>query len=339
MPTTKFPHGVSSWGAPVLPGPGLVPSVLNGQGANNGVYFVDGTNGSDANGGGTPQTAYKTLDRAYNATFGGKNEIIFVLGGASSVNFSSSIASGGSGLVWSKSYTHLVGLGSFPASGQRAHISNGAATNLYTPLISLTGNGCVFQNVELFNGGSNATTAAVCLAITGSNNAFINCQISGGGNTTSATNAAMRSLTIAGPGGENYFQHCYIGLTTIARNTTSSEMELKGATVRNVFEGCTFASYTSSSTTNLISIGAAGIDRSVVFKDCIFLNPGTASGGSIMAQALTINANPGGVVMVHNCLSGGATVSFTKLQTTAAAAVFGDNAGSAAGAYGVAMTS
>jgi hypothetical protein len=320
-------------GAPFAPG--------NGK-----VFYVDGANGSDNYGGTTPQTAFKTLDVAYGACAGDMNEIIYALGSAgTSINFSSAITSGSTGLVWSKNSTHLIGLGVPTAVGQRAHISNGASTKLYTPLITVSGRGNLFQNVELFNGGNHATQAAVCLLVTGDNNAFVNCQISGGGHTTSATNSAMRSLVVGSATGpvqadENFFYHCYIGLDTVSRNTTSAEIEFV-ATAQNArcsFEACTFTTYSSSATTLLVKVGATSIDRHLVFKDCLFLNPSTFSGGAITSQALACDANPGGIVMLHNCLSAGAA-SFTKFQTTASTAVFGDNPGSAASTYGVAATS
>jgi hypothetical protein len=336
---TKFPYGVSSFGGAVLPGPGLCPNVVPTIGTGPGIFFVNGDYGSDGNPGRTPTAPLKNLDTAYNMCYGDANEIIYVLGGNSAVSFSSKIASAGAGLVWAKNNTHLLGLCSPGSSGLRSRITEGPSTNYFTPLLTVSANGCLFQNIEFFNSGAHATEAAVCVSVTGSYNTFQNCQISGGGNTTNATNAAMRSLLITGPSGENTFQHCYIGLTTIARNTTSAEIEIKGGSPRNWFEDCTIASYTSSATTLLVLVDADGIDRHLVFKNCLFINPGTASGGTIMSQALDINATPGGVVMCHNCLSGGASVSFTKLQTTASGPVFGDNAGSAAGAYGVAMTS
>lgn len=315
----------------------VVPSNAPQQGNGVGVYFLDGTNGSDGYDGKTPQTAFKTLDKAYNACYGGLNEVIYVLGNTNAVSYSSAIASGGSGLVWSKSFTHLVGLCAPAALGQRARITNGASTVFLTPLISVTGSGCIFQNLEFFNGGADATKAAVCVAITGSRNCFINCQISGGGNTTNSTNAAMRSLTITGPGGENAFYHCYIGLDTVLRNTTSTEIELLTGTVRNVFEDCTITTYSSASTTLLLKIGVNGIDRAVYFRNCLFTTPSTFSGGAALASAISVNAS-GGVVYFHNCLSGG-TACFTAFQGTPAANVFGDNPGSAAGVKGVAMTS
>jgi hypothetical protein len=309
-----------------------VPSVSNGQGLNGvGVYFVDGANGNDGYDGSTPQTAYKTLDAAYNACFGGRNEIIYVLASGTSVNFSSAIASGGAGLVWSKNFTHLVGLGSYGASGQRAHISNGASTNLYTPMIEVRGNGCIFQNVELFNGGASATAAAVCLLVTGNYNVFNNCQISGGGHTTSATNAACRSLVVTGNGtgggGENTFYHCYIGLSTIIRNTTSSEVEFTAATVRNVFEDCTFITWSSSTGTLLVKIGAAGIQSSLVFRKCLFIGNNVEGSGATPAQALSINAAPGGVIVTSGCLVEGCT----KVETTACAHMFAETATSMLG--------
>lgn len=317
-----------------LPGGTLpaVPSVSNGQGLNGvGVYFVDGANGNDGYDGSTPQTAYKTLDKAYNACLGGRNEIIYALGSGTSINFSSAIASGGTGLVWSKSYTHLVGLGSYGASGQRAHISNGASTNLYTPLITVSGNGCMFQNVEFFNGGNDATAAAVCVLVTGNYNVFNNCQISGGGHATSAGNAAMRSLVVQGDGtgggGENTFYHCYIGLSTIERTTTSSEAEFKTSTVRNVFEDCTFITWTSSTGTLLVTIGASGIQSSLVFRKCMFIGNNVENAAATPAQALSINSSPGGIICTIGCLVEGCT----KVETTASTHLFAETATSLLG--------
>lgn len=323
MSLTHLPHGLLT---PILVGPmqGLVPQ-------NGNVFFVDGANGNDGNLGTDPAHAVKTLDAGYNLCAGGLNEIVYVLGGATSVNLSSAIASGGAGLVWSKNSTHLIGLASPGASGMRSHISNGASTNLYTPLIQVSGNGCLFQNVEMFNGGNDATKAAVCLLVTGNYNTFNNCQISGGGHTTSATNAACRSLVVtgngSGGGGENSFLHCYIGLSTIIRNTTSSEIEFTGATVRNVFEDCTIITWSSSTGTLLVKIGAAGIQSSLVFRRCMFIGNNVEGSGVSPAQALSINSAPGGIITTMGCLVEGCT----KVETTASTHLFAETATSLLG--------
>lgn len=316
MGFTHFPYGVSSFGAPVLPGPGVIPTGgfprSTGQlGGYNGVLFVDGTNGSDANDGLTPKNAIKSLDVAYNLTTGGLNEIIYILGGTSAVTYSTAIASAGSGLVWSKSFTHLVGLAAPVQLGQRARLTNGTATNLLTPLLSVTGSGCIFQNIEMFNGGTHATEAAVCLALsTGSRNAFINCQISGGGDATSAADASSRSLTIAGGGGEHFFQHCYIGLDTNDFSAASSVMEFTAHTVRNVFEDCIFSTYSSTGSSFFVKIGAGGIDRFLLFKACKFLNAGSLSGGADLADAMSLDAACGGrVLLSDDCIITGSTAT------------------------------
>ena len=94
MPLSNFPFGVASFGSPMLPGSGVVvPTRVDASG----IYFVDGVHGSDGNNGLSPQTAIKSLDVAYNLCLGGQNEIVYVIGGTSSVNLSSAIASGGAG--------------------------------------------------------------------------------------------------------------------------------------------------------------------------------------------------------------------------------------------------
>ena len=351
MGLTRYPYGVSSFGVPMLPGPGVTPSGTFPSAAGqlsgySGIQFVSGT-GSDGNSGLDPAHPLKTLDTAFYRCGGNQNEIIYVLGSGTSINFSSgnTWSPGAGGLLWNKQQTHLIGLAGPGSSGTRAHISNGASSKLYTPLITVSQNGCLFQNVEFFNGGASATAAAVCVLVTGDYNTFVNCQISGGGNATAAADNSCRSLVLtgngSGGGGENTFQHCYIGLTTIPRGGSgNSEIELTAHTPRNWFEDCTIAGAATVSTSLLVKVGAGGIQDFLVFRNCLFINPGTAHGGqSIYAQAASINAAPDGVVMFHNCLSGGATVCFTKFQTTASAVVFGDTPGSAAGAYGVAMTS
>lgn len=298
----------------MIPGPGVIPSLASGQrpagapAGYTGVLFVCADTGSDANTGLTPQSPLKNLDTAYNMTAGSRNEIIYVIGGSAAVTYSSLVASGGSGLVWSKSFTHCIGLDSGPIIGQRARITNGVSTNLLTPLLSLTGSGCLFQNLEFFNGGAHATSAAVCIAITGSRNSFINCQISGGGDALNGADASCRSLTITGTGGENFFKHCYIGLDTISRAAASSEIALATGTVRNVFEDCVISTYGTGS--NLfMTVAASGIDRFLLFRNCQFMNASVLSGGTALTNAFSISGTAGGVVLLTTCLIVGATAT------------------------------
>ena len=320
----------------------VVPNILIGKAGAGlpsgyaGVQFVSGDFGSDAFDGLTVNTPLKNLDTAYNRCIGGANEIVCVLGGTASVNFSSKIASGGAGLVWSKNFTHCVGLTNPLALGQRARITNGASTVLLTPLIQVSGIGCLFQNIEIANVGSHATQAAVALALTGVRNSFIDCQISGGFTATTTANAAMRSLliggtvggTAVGPADENFFKHCYIGLDTIARTTTNVEVEILGGSARVRFEDCTFSIYATGSGSGavIVKVGTNGIDRHLLFERCKFINPSTLSGGVALSDAMSISATPGGVVL----LTGGCLIVGATALSASDAAIFSDNAYAAA---------
>lgn len=290
----------------ILMGQSTMPFMVPGLVPNTGkVFFVDGTNGSDSNSGTTPESPLLTLEAAYALVTGSKNEIIFVIGGSSAVALQASFA-------WNKSYTHLIGLNAMSRIGQRARITNGVTTNLMTPLMAITGSGCVFQNIEFYNGGDHATSAAVCLALSsGSRNSFINCQISGGGHATSAGNAAARSLTIAGPGGEHMFKHCYIGLDTVPFTAASSIMEFTAGTTRNVFEDCIFATYATGSGSGSFfgKIGADGIDRLLLFRDCFFHNASTFSGGVDLGNAFSLDAACGGRIILHKSAITGCTAT------------------------------
>lgn len=315
MGLTNFPNGITSFGGVVAPFPGLVPSIPPALGAA--CYFLDGTNGSDGNDGLTPLTALKSLDIAYGKLTSGYNQIIYVIPGNTAVSLSTAYPSSGAGLNWSKNYCHVIGVGPTLALGQRSRITNGASTNLMTPLLQVSGIGNSFQNVEIAQVGSHATTAAVCVAVTGLRNTFINCQISSG---IGALNigAAMRSLIVGGitagtattSGGESYFKHCYIGADTIAQGAASATMEILAGTPRLVFEDCVFAYYTSTGDGFWVKIGADGIDRFCLMKNCTFWNPYTFSGGVILSNGMSLNAAIGGMLLLQgSCPIIGATAT------------------------------
>ena len=162
MSLTRFPYGVSSFGAPILPWPGLVPSTTSGQGQTpGGCYFVNGDIGNDGYGGTSPQQPFKTLDRAYNACYGG-TERSHLRSGRRGVRSTFQARSPAAALAsCGRKAIPSCRIWRLPAqSGQRAHISNGASTNLYHAAHSGCGNGCYFSNVEIFNGGADATKAA-----------------------------------------------------------------------------------------------------------------------------------------------------------------------------------
>ena len=73
MGITRFPHGVSSFGMPLI---GSGPVMTTGK-----VFFVHATTGSDGNNGESPEQPFATLDYAIGRCTANKNDIIIVMPG------------------------------------------------------------------------------------------------------------------------------------------------------------------------------------------------------------------------------------------------------------------
>jgi hypothetical protein len=287
---TNFPSGLSSLGFPVIP---PIPIAEDSV-----IWFLDaGAKGSDSNVGLSPDQPLKTLAAAYGKLRSGHYDTIFIIGLGTAVALTGA-------LVWSKSYCNLVGLCGPLMSSQRARVTNGST--LMTPMVTFSGNGNVVRNVQFANFGSHATQAAVSVLVTGDYNYFENCHFAGGGGTLAAADASMRSLVITGPGGENLFRNCTIGLDTVLRgNTANAELEITAQSPRNTFENCHFIKWGQGS--GLFALmGANAIDRWVIFDKCTFTNF-TGGGGGSLTNAYTVNATQNGVVIMRLCLFVGMT--------------------------------
>lgn len=253
MSDTHFSGMVYSQGVPLIPG----------FYARN-VYWFDPTNGNDANNGKSRNRAKATLEAAYDLCVDGMHDAVFMIAGATGYNPTAAI-------VWSKSYTHLVGVGCvLPGMGQRARIVNAAANDLAI-LFTLSGSGCIFQNLQLFDGKDSAADGAALL-VSGARNYFRNTFVAGMGDATAsgpATRADSYSLKVSGA--ENYFEDCTIGLDTIARSAANHELIVAGA--RNRFKHCDIRSYSVTAGKFLVQIdNAAGDLRDTIFDDVLFLN-------------------------------------------------------------------
>lgn len=238
------------------------------------VWYVDPQSGNDSNNGtqpaqGTQQGVgpFQSLAAALAAATAGNNDIVYLL--AKSNTASQTTARRSAVLDWNKDLVHLIGVNGGPLIGQRSRISNLATAASFANLFKVSGNGCLIQNIEFFQGAGSDTlgTAQTCVLVSGQRNTFRNCQISGIGD---ATNDALGSNSLTITGSENIFQHCYIGLDTVIRATSVTEVVLSGTPTRNIFEDCHFETYTSASTFKMITI-PTGADRFVKFKNCEFL--------------------------------------------------------------------
>ena len=306
MGLTNFPNGISSFGAPVT---GNVPF-----GPTSKAFFVSGSVGLDGNDGRTPKKALATVSKAHSLMTAGKNDVCYVMGSGENSGQVGETAT----ITWSKSACHLIGVAAPGVVAQRAKISpEGASVTDVTPVINITGSGCLFQDLHFFQNFATAA-ANVCMAMTGQRNVFNRCHIAGGGNATAAAHAGTRSLTIAGEAGEHYFNNCTIGLDTIPRGTAASaEIEITGASTRNTFEDCLILSRSDGASHDMLKIGTSGIDRWVIFKNCIFWND-TQGGGTSIDEIFNVVAAAGGIVLLDKCTTFGGTA----LETVKHGSVF-----------------
>ncbi len=301
---TNFPNGVSSWGVP------LPPQIPFGVMSNT--YFVapyrtGNENGaSDANDGRTPRRAFKTIAKAHDVATADQNDVIFVLqSGNSAAETTDDLTET---LTWSKDMTHLIGVNTGTLFGSRVRI--GTQTTGITPLVNVTANSCLFHGIHVFHGVSTDQTGLIAVQVTGDRNVFRNCHFAGGGISTTADDAGMRSLKLSGAS-ECLFEDCVIGLDTVTRSTTANaELELdNGSTAdgcaRTTFRRCKFVTY-GSGAHPMVIVDADGIDRYVLFDDCSFLNPiQSATTALNECFSCTAGTSPNGAVILKDCMAYG----------------------------------
>jgi len=275
-----------------------------GFGTTGLVYYCDPVNGLDTNDGQTPNTIssghgpVQSLAAGYALLRSGFNDVLVLIGNGQ--------ASGSARITtftWAKNAAHLIGICAPSAVSQRARIANPttAGLTITANFFTVSGNGCLFQNVSWFQGagaGQTGIAAAILMTITGSRNAFINCDFEGMGDTTASADAGSRDILISGGGQENYFLHCNVGLDTVQRTNANASVEIAGGGPRNIFENCTFPIDSSDGLQYALLVAAAsGLDRWLLFKNCIFIGT-IQSGGTAIAQLFHLVASAGGMVIL-----------------------------------------
>ena len=281
------------------------------------IFYLDPLNGNDLNSGQQPYIAgvsptypsqgpVATLTAGYALLTAGENDVLVLVGnGTTSATARTSLTTT---FTWSKNAAHLIGISSPSRFSMRSRIAPPTTgTGFAGPQLTISGNGCLFANLEIFQGYATGVAAQINVSVTGSRNVFRNCQISGMGDTTSAASATSRSLVIASD--ENFFDHCVIGLDTISRGALNSSVELKGAAARNVFENCIFPCLASTAAAGLalLTAAASAIDRMTVFNRCLFYNASTFSGGAAGTGVMQLAASAGGAILLQDCTEYGYT--------------------------------
>jgi hypothetical protein len=241
---------------------------------------VDPVNGNDNNPGTSWQAPLLNVETAEALCVANRHDTVLFLAGATANNPAATIA-------WDKSYTHLIGVGSdLPGLGNRCRIV-GAAATLLTNTITISGDGCIFKNLQF---GNEYATGAIGVAIvTGQRCYFENVFFM----VPFSVTAASYSLKLSG--GECTFKRCTIGQTTSMRTGASRNLWFyKGAgdNQRSKFIDCEFLSW-SSVTTHVLVYVDVDINNegwSAQFENCLFWNlNGSGEAGGILAVGIDDN--------------------------------------------------
>lgn len=264
---------------------------LLGRGGGT-AYYLDPTDGNDNNDGLSPQTAVKTLPVAYALLADGEHDILYYIAGTSSITLSAAF-------TWAKSYTHFIGVCAPSPVAQRARIFQLSTLTGASPLITISGSGCVFSNLYIFQGVDDATSL-INVSVTGSRNYFENVHFAGGGHATQAVDGGA-SLKIDG-GDENMFVGCTLGVDTAAAGSGMVNLLLDSEAARNVFKDCLFLIYAGNAGAAFVEIADnTGIDRFTLFQNCMFINSKRTdlTSGFVIPASMTAATN---FLLLYNCM-------------------------------------
>lgn len=286
-------------------------------------YFVDPANGSDLNDGLTPGTALAGLKAAYDKTVSGQNDVVYYIAGTGSVTLTAA-------LTWANSYTHLIGVCAPTRTAQRARIFQLSTLTGASPLLTVSGSGCIFANLYIFQGVNDATSL-INVSVTGGRNYFENVHFAGGGHATQAVDGGA-SLKLDGAE-ENTFVNCTVGVDTIDAGNGMSGILFDGEAHRNVFENCTVRLRAGNAGANFVEVAdATGIDRDNTFVNCRFLN----NSATALTSGFVIPAGMGAPrkILLQDCMILGST----KLDANDRGVLYGNmNAVTGADLSGVAV--
>lgn len=321
MGVTDFPHGISSMGIPLLGGGGFPH---NSGGSH---YFVDSVNGNDGNEGTTWESAFKSIPVGYAYLTANKNDVLHVAGGATAYAHTAI-------LPWAKDYTHMVGHTAPIKHGGRVRLTN-TVTSATAGEYTISGTGCVFQNIHWQFGDSATATSLVGVAISGNGrNAFIGCHFYGPFDAGIGAAVGQRMLTVTSSQ-DNLFYGCSFGQRTILNTSaTGAIVSFNGSNnTNNFFEKCLFQMYNSNTGSCAINYvdGAMPGSGFTVFDDCIF----NGSAGIAVADVIRYTTSSVGETILKNCALTGAGLTVWATGAWKAVVNVCTPAGGATGGLGI----
>jgi len=293
--------GRTTFSGPVVSPGGFIGPFFSGSIPFTGTYyFVNPSSGSDGNSGLSPEQSFSSLSAALSRCVSGRNDVVFLIGNGQA----SGTARLTEKLVWDKDATHLIGVCSPVNISQRARISHAASapTTAFTPMVEVTGSGCMFANFQIFEGFA-ASSAVVTWEDKGSRNYYSNVHFAGMGSATHSADETGSACLLLTGGGEHVFDTCTFGVDTIPRTVANADVRLRSETARNTFSNCLFPIYATAAGVLAIDADAASsLGRWALFQGCTLINAQNVSGETAMTVAAVGNAAQNGVVLFNNCV-------------------------------------
>lgn len=297
----------------------IVRFISNSVGLIGNLLFVDYQHGHDNSGNGySIRRPLKTLEYAYSLTKNANNDVVCVLGSATSTGGTSQYIS--TELTWANSLTHLIGIGAPAVLNGRvrvAHISSFTADA--GTLFTLSGTGCLIENITFYDGVTHADRIA--MSITGNENKIKDCSILGLCGALAAADAGSSCLLISG-GQENTILNTHIGTNTVLRSAANANIRLRSQAARNSFENVVARCYTSAAGSLLVDADqASAISREQMFKGFQGINipTGLETSATNLTVAVKINASSSGVITFDPTSS---FVGCAKVATNSPARVY-----------------
>lgn len=252
-------------------------------------FFIDPVHGLDSNSGTAPDKAFLTLSAGYAALTDSSNDRLFIIGGATNVNVTAAF-------TWAKSYTHLIGVAQGGAYG-RVKICPNAD---FTPVFTISADGCIFENLNFQFGNGNAGNLVGLYLYgtsqTGSKNTFNNCHFNGP-LTSSEGGAAFKCVTLGIGSQYNQFNHCTFGkFETPMTINTAGLLAFLGDNGGTKFDNCDFICCGTVDMTYIkAAVNLGGEYSYVIFDKCKFL---TISG---VSNTVLLTAPTDGRMFFLNC--------------------------------------
>ncbi|MCK4248967.1 MAG: hypothetical protein KAX15_04230 [Candidatus Omnitrophica bacterium] len=310
MGLTHFPSGVSSFGIPLY-GSGFGPPL--GLGTGNVKYVVKAKASTNLyyqklqSNGIKDSDIFITVAAAFGAAVAGQNDVVAVTPGAYDETAS---------LGWNKANTHLIGLGGPNSLGDwsEPNVCIYTDSTSVAEVINITGQNCMFLNVNIENYGNHASNiAAVKLDKYGCY--FEGCRIAGNMTANQNGAAAAGSLLIAAGGMYPVFRNCQFGQDVWGTRTTANSGVIvynnSGRPNGSDFINCRIVSVGDDVECAMVRIATStSIGRGHRFDNCIFSHFASTGAGDKDLTRAFYSPSTGvqkDIIHLHSCMGVGIT--------------------------------